>query len=193
MKWTEERVATAIARTLFDWRKNVVVPNLSWGLGLGWEIDLGVLSDAGWLTEVEIKVSLADFKKDAEKYRHRLEASPGFESKVRRKFFAMPHEINQKRYGDGLRGTYPIPEGYGLIVLSGSANGDRAAIVDEAKINPNARKLRPDEQRDMLRLGYIRFWAQRDATTLAQAGLTRALEEHITRAVEKLPTEEETA
>jgi hypothetical protein len=190
MKWTEERVATAIARTLFDWRRNVVVPNLSWGLGLGWEVDLGVLSDSGWLTEVEIKVTLADFKKDSEKYRHRIEASPGHESKIRRKFFALPHTINQKRFGYEVRSDYPLPEGCGLIVVSGGPNGDKAEIVEEAKVNPNARKLRDDERRDMLRLGYIRFWAQRDATTLAQAGLTRAFEEHITKEVEKWPAEE---
>lgn len=190
MKWTEERVATAIATTLFDWRRNVVVPNLSWGLGLGWEVDLGVLSDAGWFTEVEIKVSIADFKKDAEKWRHRLEASPGHESKTRRKFYAMPHEINEKRNGYGMREDLPIPPGYGLIVVTGGHNGDAAKIVQEAPVNQAARKLRADEQRDMMRLGYIRFWAQRDATALAQAGLLRAFEEHITRAVEKLPAEE---
>lgn len=190
MKWTEERVATAIARTLFDWRRNVVVPNLSWGMGLGWEIDLGVLSDAGWLTEVEIKVSLADFKRDASKYRHQLEASPHAETKIRRKFFAMPHEINQKRFGYEVRSDYPLPEGCGLIVVSGGPNGDSAKITQEATINPSARKLRPDEQRDMLRLGYIRFWAQRDATTFAQAGLLRAFEEHVTKGVETWTAQE---
>jgi hypothetical protein len=168
----------------------VVVPNLSWGLGLGWEMDLGVLSDAGWLTEVEIKVSMADFKKDAEKYRHRLEASPGHVSKTRRKFFALPHEVNQKRLGYGMRTDYPLPDGYGLIVVTGGHNGDSAKIVQEAPINAAARKLSPEEKRDMLRLGYIRFWAQRNATTLAQAGLLRAFEEHITKAVESYPQEE---
>lgn len=178
MKWTEERVATAIAKTLFDWRRNVVVPNLSWGMGLGFEIDLGVLSDSDWLTEVEIKISIADLKQDAKKYRHRLEASPSAESTIRRKFFALPHEINQKRFNYD-RGTTPIPEGCGLIIVSGAPNGDVAKIETEAPIRQGARKLRADEREKMLRLGYIRFWAQREATTLAQAGLIRAFEEHI--------------
>lgn len=43
-----------------DYRRNTVVPNAYWGLGLTWEADLLVISKAGYLTEVEIKVSKAD-------------------------------------------------------------------------------------------------------------------------------------
>lgn len=179
MKWTEERVATAIAKTLFDWRRNVVVPNLSWGMGLGFEIDLGVLTESGWLTEVEIKVSVADLRNDVKKFRHRKdEASAGRdETTIRRKYFAMPYDIDMKRKVAGVS----IPDGCGLIVVDGGARGDTAKITLEAAIRPNARKLRPDEREKMLRLGYIRFWAQRDATALVHAGITRVLEEIITK------------
>ena len=52
----------------FDVRRNVIVPNVSWGIfrpGIGQlhEIDLLVLSGSNYATEVEIKVTKADLKR----------------------------------------------------------------------------------------------------------------------------------
>ena len=45
----------------FNYRANLIVPNISWGLGLH-ECDLLVLTSSGYATEIEIKVSKADLK-----------------------------------------------------------------------------------------------------------------------------------
>lgn len=180
MKWTEERVALAVASSLFPWRRHIVVPNLSWGMGIGWEIDLGALSSANWLTEVEIKVSLADLRRDAGKWRHQYEAQPGYQSFTRKKFIAMPLDIWNKKWHPNYE--FPeIPAGVGIITVEGGIVCDKAKITVVAKPIPNARKLTDSERDQMLRLGYLRYWSLREASLLAQAGLSRALEEHITK------------
>lgn len=52
---------------LLNYRKHTIIPNISWGLGLGHECDLLVLDDSNRFTEVEIKISKSDLKKDFQK------------------------------------------------------------------------------------------------------------------------------
>ena len=47
----------------FNLRRNIVVPNVSWGL-LSYEADFICCSKSGYLTEVEIKRSWEDFQKE---------------------------------------------------------------------------------------------------------------------------------
>ena len=62
--FTEGQILTALGQR-FDWYKNMVIPRCC-GLG-GFERDLVMVTPAGYLTEVEVKLSLSDWKKDAEK------------------------------------------------------------------------------------------------------------------------------
>ena len=55
----------------FDLRQNIIVPNISWGMGLH-ECDLLILSRAGYATEIEIKISAADLRKDSKKKHEHL-------------------------------------------------------------------------------------------------------------------------
>ena len=75
----------------FDYRKNVVVPNVSWGLrDLGHECDLLVLRASGHCVEVEIKRSLSDLKADKIKgHRHSSQM-------IRELWFAIPADIYEK-------------------------------------------------------------------------------------------------
>jgi len=50
----------------FNYRANLIVPNVSWGLGVH-ECDILVLTKAGYAWEVEIKTSVADVKADLKK------------------------------------------------------------------------------------------------------------------------------
>ena len=50
----------------FNKRQDIFVPNLSWGL-LNHEADLAIINKSGYLTEVEIKRSFADFMADFKK------------------------------------------------------------------------------------------------------------------------------
>lgn len=52
---------------LLNPRIHTIAPNISWGLGFKHECDLLVLDVKGRFTEVEIKISMADLKKDFEK------------------------------------------------------------------------------------------------------------------------------
>lgn len=84
-KWTERHVATAVAHW-FDYRANIVLPNYSNGLTrAGYEADLVVVRPSGWADEVEIKVSLADYRAEfrSKPKRHRIlqEGKPTFHCK----------------------------------------------------------------------------------------------------------------
>ena len=51
----------------FGVRQNLIVPNVSWGLDFGHEIDLLKVSQSGYATEIEIKVSKQDIIRDKSK------------------------------------------------------------------------------------------------------------------------------
>lgn len=70
----------------FGARANLIVPNVSWGM-FGHEVDLCILSKAGYATEVEIKVSKADLVKDKEK-RHGHN-----DSMIKYLYFAIPEHL----------------------------------------------------------------------------------------------------
>lgn len=50
----------------FGVNRNIIVPNVSWGLNLH-ECDLLIFSKSGYATEVEIKISKQDLLKDKNK------------------------------------------------------------------------------------------------------------------------------
>jgi len=71
---------------LFDFinvRQNLTVPNIHWGL-IEYECDLLAMTDSGYLTEYEIKISKADLKKDLEK-KHTHDSK-----KIKYLYFAIP-------------------------------------------------------------------------------------------------------
>ena len=51
---------------MFSVRNDIIIPNLSWGL-LNHEADLAIINKTGYLTEIEIKRSLADLRADFKK------------------------------------------------------------------------------------------------------------------------------
>lgn len=63
---TTPELEKAVVR-LLNPRLNAIVPNVSWGLGLRHECDLLVLDNRNRFTEVELKVSKSDLKKDFQK------------------------------------------------------------------------------------------------------------------------------
>jgi hypothetical protein len=78
-------IEIAVAR-YFHPRVNLVVPNVSWGMGLH-ECDLLVITRAGYAYEVEIKISKSDLKKDREKRHCHVS------SRISRLYFAIPKEL----------------------------------------------------------------------------------------------------
>lgn len=66
MKLTARDIEIAVAK-YFDYRRNLIVPNVHWGIGLPYECDLVVLRPSNWAVEVEIKVTRGDIRADLRK------------------------------------------------------------------------------------------------------------------------------
>lgn len=79
-----------------NFRKNIVVPNVSWGM-FTHECDLIRLTPSGYCTEIEIKVSLSDLKKDKEKrHKHMDGGIYGYgTNKIKYLYFAIPEYLEK--------------------------------------------------------------------------------------------------
>jgi hypothetical protein len=138
----------------FNIRQCIIVPNISWGLQIH-ECDLLIVSKSGYATEVEIKISLADLKKDAnKKHAHTSQ-------KIKYLYFAIPEKL--------LPYIEYIPAHAGIFVLKrGKYNYGKYSDspleysyvekVREPQKNPHSRALFPNEITDVMRLGCMRIW-----------------------------------
>ena len=64
MIWSEEKIATTLARQIFQRKCLVVVPNCSW---TGDECDLLAVTKDLRVIDVEVKISRSDYRADAKK------------------------------------------------------------------------------------------------------------------------------
>lgn len=165
-------------------RRNIVVPNVDWGF-LNHEADLLVLSKSGFLTEIEIKRTWADFKADFEKkHTH-------YDEKLSYFYYAVPESIGEKvfnwlyegsfvsrKYRNTLRWTSSHvikptannPHECGLILY---AEPDAYYNRGHFGINVEATrmgwyKLSKDEQLKLLRLLGMRVWGLKDKVARLQ-------------------------
>lgn len=155
-KWTERRIQTALAYWFFDWRRQLVIPNISHGFAAGrrGECDLLVVSAAGYITEVEIKVSLHDLSKEVRKDKHasRPPSCP-FGPMVKCYYIAAPKEIWKKANG------IPLPLGAGRIAMYlDNQDTPRGEVLSTSAINKAARSVTDKERMELLRLAYFRLW-----------------------------------
>lgn len=113
------------------------------------------LSQSGYLYEIEIKISIADLKRD----RSKRKWTPAFQayagSMLRGMWFAMPKTVwDHKDAADA------VPEKAGVIVVS---DDKRAAIVRQCKPDASAHKLSERERFQLARLGTMRYWTRKVA------------------------------
>ena len=153
-------MSIAIARH-FDTRLNIIVPNVSWGIGLH-ECDVLVITKAGYAIEVEIKTSKADIKADLKK-RHSHE-----NKKLRSLIFAIPKNLEHC--------SDLIPERAGIITIERletqrptrdnviGPNPSRlyCSILRKAKINTHASKLSDTDILHVAKLGVMRMWNMKE-------------------------------
>lgn len=138
------QMSVVIAR-FFDTSKNIIVPNISWGLGIH-ECDVLVVTNAGYAIEVEIKTSRADIVADLKK-RH------GHNSKkLRSLMFAIPKSLEHC--------ADLIPERAGIITVYEHENNHRlyCSVLRKAKINIDAGKLSDKDILKVAKLGTMRIW-----------------------------------
>lgn len=136
---TATEVESAVV-DLLDPRRYVMVPNLSWGLGLHHEADILALDKSGRFTEIEIKVSAGDLRRDFKKvHGHAC-------TFISRLVYALPHEL------------VPLcrklaPARAGIISVSGA----KARWVRTGRHDP-ARKPDAATVLNFMRLGCMRIW-----------------------------------
>lgn len=153
-------------------RKNLVIPNVSWGF-LNHEADLLVVSSRRTLTEVEIKRTwsdfMADFKKDHTHY----------DKKLSHLYYAVPYRMAEKVFHWLYDGEYKgvswngskvnspsehNPHGAGLIVYCDWEDkvGGRSCWVNVRAGHMNKQNeyvINDKQERELLRLLGMRVWA----------------------------------
>jgi hypothetical protein len=143
-------IEVAVAN-LFGYRQHLIVPNVSWGWDLRHEADMIIVNPANKVTEVEIKISIADLKADFKKQN-------GHQSKkIGRLYYAFPVEMLEKA-------LLLIPNDCGIITVRTRENGTYVAsfykmVKYDKSINPIT-----DMQRIKLGdLGCMRIWSLKTA------------------------------
>lgn len=129
----------------FDYRRNLIVPNVSWGLHTH-ECDMFIMSKSGYATEVEIKISRADLKKDSEK-RHGHASN-----KIKQLYFAIPpHLLPDIEY---------IPERAGILIVYYKEHALYPTVYKlRDAVTNNTYKYSPNEISKLARLGTLRIWS----------------------------------
>ena len=137
----------------FNYRQSLIVPNVYWGMGIH-ECDLLIVSKAGYLTEVEIKITRSDLKADAKKWHgHRSDI-------IKRLFFALPD------YLESIDCIEMVPERAGIIIIKPKDNvpgeypySPRCREIRPARRNKVAGKISDRDRYKIARLGTLRIWA----------------------------------
>lgn len=152
-KITTPELEKAVVR-LLNPRLNAIVPNVSWGLGLRHECDLLALDSQNRFTEVELKISRSDLKKDFKKPHGHCSDF------ISRLAYAVPDYL----LGDAHE---LVPKQCGIIVARKQQQyrygGDILHEFWEAtwvRIPRHVSQRKPDEKKinKFLRLGTIRIW-----------------------------------
>lgn len=136
--------------TWFNFRKNIIVPNVSFGLFPRHEADMLILNRSGYLTEVEIKRSWSDFLNDFKK------TTTHDEGKVSLKYFAVPISIKDKVLGH-LENVDP-GKIWGVLCYNEDLKFEYIREPSNYYIRDPKNKLTVEEQLKLARLGAMRVW-----------------------------------
>lgn len=129
---------------LFDWQKQMVIPNVNL---YGGEMDLCLVSRAGLVTEIEIKLSLADWRHDIEKGKW---ADPN-RNKVSKFWYCVPKELADK---------IPdwVPEDAGVFGFEFTEYGRMILHTVRRAKKVSSYKVGEKELEQFRKVFYYRFW-----------------------------------
>ncbi len=127
----------------YDPRRNLIVPNVSWGMGMH-ECDLLILSKSGYATEIEIKISRGDLLKD------RTKTHMHVHQKISRIYFALPSTL--------LKDLDHVPGRAGIIEVRDDLSLNFLRLPKENKLY----KFNTEEMYKLARLGTLRYWGLRN-------------------------------
>ena len=138
---TTKEIEIAIAR-YFNTRKNVIVPNASWGI-FKYELDLCILNTNMFASEVEIKISKSDLKADSKK-KHHHDKNGNY---IKYLWFAMPKKM---------KGCEEfVPENAGILYVNIDGH---VSVFRKPTANKNAKKWTYENAFKLARLGTLRIW-----------------------------------
>lgn len=161
--WSETSIAGAVARQILNRKCLVLVDNCQW---TGHECDVLGVTMAGYVVDVEVKISRADLKADAKKSKwwHRqyswvageqpVPIARQWPARVWKHYYCMPADI----WKPELLAAMASPKS-GVLLLRRTKSD--AVIVDverRAVANRDARKLDAVEILDIARLASLRLW-----------------------------------
>lgn len=142
-----------INRSKFQPRRMLMIPNLSWSF-LHWEADLVAITDAGFMTEIEIKVTKTDLLKDQEKDKFKHRRSGLWKSSwdyIKEFYYCVPESLIKE-----------VPVSYleyaGILAVQDNGKG-RVRIVYPAPRNNKALKVSPEDRLNLMRILGLRFWS----------------------------------
>ena len=111
---TSVDIERAIARTWLP-RQNLMIPNVSYGFVSWGECDILKVERSGYLTEIEIKTSLPDLKREWKKRRWTFDWHvKAFRETIRRYFVAVPED-----FADQAVEIVPSWVGAGILTVRG--------------------------------------------------------------------------
>ncbi len=149
-KITTSEMECALA-DYFNYRKNLIVPNICWGMALH-ECDLFILSQAGYATEVEIKISMADLRADAKKrHGHRS-------NRIKRLYFALPIELGDRHHAKIME---LVPERAGVLFVRHQDKQwwpQPRVLKSREAVKQPATRCTEAERYKIARLGALRIW-----------------------------------
>lgn len=142
MKTTEMETALM---SHYGVRQNIIVPNVSWAF-LHYEADLVILTGSNYATEIEIKVTKADLKKDKEK-RHNHDSEL-----FKYLYFAVPNKLTEFALTE-------IPEKAGLLEVIDRGEGYQRFVrqVKPAVLNNQHRQWKNHERSKLAEIGCMRI------------------------------------
>jgi hypothetical protein len=135
------QIELAIAK-YFNPRQNLIVPNVWWGLGFNYELDLVVLTKCGYAYEVEIKVSRQDIKADLKKLHQHSS------KRISRLYFAVPDKLSDDEN---------IPQDAGILSVTFNNGKYVVRKIRESK-RRDAKMFTDKEKLKLAELGAMRIW-----------------------------------
>ena len=157
-KYNAAEIELAVAN-YFDYRQNLIVPNVADGMGLH-ECDMLVVTPSGYATEIEIKISVSDLKADAKK-------SHGHSSDmIKLLYFAIPKYMAQN--------IEHIPSQAGVMIITRrlsyhwdymadkkicDGEKDYCEIIRASHANKYAKKWTAADRLALMRLSTMRIWS----------------------------------
>ena len=155
---TSADIERALIRTWAP-EQTLMVPNVRQGFVRWGEVDVLKVEKSLYLTEIEIKVSMSDLKREWNKQRWMPVFYEAFKKTMRRYFIAMPEELYE-------HGRDVIPDWVGAGILTvceareeyGRLTRPYAYERRKPRINKEAAKITIADVAALGRLGTLRYW-----------------------------------